>query len=85
MAADAGLPPVCHATHPETGGVVLIRRGEPGYRPVNTDRSAEALNALLDPVPTLAQVEAMLIGSMFGWDVPGADPTVRRARCRGPS
>ena len=32
--AHAPLPHVCHATHPETGGVVLIRRGEPGYQPV---------------------------------------------------
>lgn len=83
--AQASLPPLCHAEHPETGGIILIRRGEPGYRPVATDMSADVLNAVLDPVPTSLQIEAMLVGSMFGWDVPGADPEVLRARRGGAS
>ena len=81
--ASATLPPVCHARHPETGTVILIRRGEPGYHPVNTSLSVETLNACLDPIPTALQVEAMLIGSMFGWDAPGAQPAVLRERRRG--
>ena len=81
--ASTDLPPVCHAQHPETGSVILIRRGEPGYSPVETRLSVETLNACLDPVPTALQVEAMLIGSMFGWDAPGAQPAVLRERRRG--
>ena len=64
--------------HPETGDVILMRRGEPGYQPVDTQLRADVLNALLDPVPTPLQIEAMLIGSMFGWAVPGANPELRR-------
>ena len=76
------LPPMCHARHPTDGTIVLIRRGEMGFQPVETTLSAELLNALLEPVPTPRQIEAMLIGSMFGWDVPGADPD-RPAHERG--
>ncbi len=72
-----------HAMHPKTGGVILIRRGEPGYQPVDTQLRADVLNALLDPVPTPLQIEAMLIGSMFGWDVPGANPELLRERRGG--
>lgn len=35
-------------------------------------RDADAFNARHGI--TAAQVEAMMIGSVFGWDVPGADP-----------
>lgn len=52
--------------------VLAIRRGEHGYHPVDTDRSAEELNRA-DNV-TEAQVLAMLTGSLIGWDVPGARP-----------
>ena len=69
--------------HPETGGITLIRRGEPGYQPVQTRWTANVLNALLDPVPTPLQIEAMLIGSMFEWDVPGANPELLRERRGG--
>lgn len=46
-------------------------RGESGYRPASiTD--VERYNSALGVTP--AQAEAMLAGSMFGFDVPGADP-----------
>jgi hypothetical protein len=49
-----------------------IHRGIPGYTPVIklTDEMAERFNA----GNTEAQIEAMQVGSMFGWHVPGADP-----------
>ena len=69
-----GLPPLCYARHPETGATVLIVRGEAGYHPVQTFLTPPQLNAALAEPPTDAQVQAMLTGSMFGWQVPGADP-----------
>ena len=77
----ARLPPVCFAAT-EDGGAVRITRGEAGYRPVNSPFTPEALNAALDPTPTPEQIEAMIVGSMFGWDRPGADPDIIRARGR---
>ena len=76
------LPPVCHAQHPETGDVILIRRGEPGYRYVTTTLTADMLNARLQPPPTMLQIDAMLIGSMFGWHVAGANPDLLREKHR---
>ena len=77
------LPPLCYSRHPETGRTILIVRGETGYHPVQTDLAPEQLNGVLAEVPTALQVEAMLVGCMFGWNVPGADPDRRRERHRG--
>ena len=53
-------------------GVIVITRGEPGYKPFPTRQSADALNAQFNV--SIAQREAMLAGSMFGYHVPAADP-----------
>lgn len=52
--------------------VIGIKRGEDGFYPVFTTATADELNASYGVTP--AQREAMHNGSMFGWDVPGADP-----------
>jgi glutamate-1-semialdehyde aminotransferase len=51
-----------------------IKRGVSGYTPLAklTDKLAAELNAQLGATP--AQMKAALVGSMFGWHVPGADP-----------
>ena len=67
-----GLPSVSFARLPSTGETIIIKRGELGYYPSQSHRAPEELNADLEVTP--AQAEAMLVGSMFGWDVPGADP-----------
>ena len=77
--AAAGLPPLCCARHPETGATVLIVRGENGYHPVQTFLTLGQLNAALAEPPTAAQVQAMLVGSMHGWQVSGADPACQAA------
>jgi hypothetical protein len=66
------LPPCCFAEIPTSGEVVLIVRGGEGYHPVSSPFPAAQLNATLPRPPTAAEIEAMLVGSMFGWDVPGA-------------
>jgi len=67
-----GLPPLCYARQPETGATVLIVRGEAGCHPVETSLTPEQLNTALAEPPTDAQVQALLVGSMFGWDTRGA-------------
>jgi hypothetical protein len=68
------LPPCCFARMPTTGETVLIVRGGQGYHPVSSPFPAAQLNDTLPRPPTAAEIEAMMAGSMFGWDVPGADP-----------
>jgi hypothetical protein len=60
----------------------IIKLGEVGYYPTEFDSQVAAdeiakqavneFNKKLGVTP--AQAEAMKVGSMFGWDVPGADP-----------
>ena len=75
-----GLPERCFSTLGFTGELILINRGESGYyhsvwstesREEN-EELAELYNGRLGVTP--AQRRAMEVGSMFGWDVPGADP-----------
>jgi hypothetical protein len=69
------LPDQCVAIHPSTGKAIFIKRGVMGFydMPSDLDEGAVKLyNAIHGITPR--QREAMLAGSMFGWDVPGADP-----------
>jgi len=61
------------ATHlPETGEPIVIKRGETGYWPLPAGMTVDLINTTFEARP--AQLAAMLAGSMFGWDIPGADP-----------
>ena len=72
------LPSIAYKTNPKDGTfstnapLVAFKRGESGYYPINSNASAVELNERRGV--TKAQVSAMYMGSLFGWDVPGADP-----------
>lgn len=66
------LPPVAFCRMPTTGKPVMIRRGRPGYYVIVTRLSIEALNKAFGV--NQAQADAMLVGSMFGWDCRAATP-----------
>ena len=74
------LPEMCFTLLPGTGQLICIKRGESGYYPSDWStkdvhenrRIADEQNHKMGVTP--AQEEAMKIGSMCGWDVPGADP-----------
>lgn len=70
----AKLPEMCASTNLETGEPILIKRGVRGYFPwpIGKPKSADVFNTRYGV--TQAQQLAMEIGSMFGWEVPGADP-----------
>jgi len=69
------LPKECAIRHITTGEAILLRRGQKGYFPfpaLKNDRMIEEFNAERNVTP--AQLEAMEVGSHFGFDCPGADP-----------
>ena len=78
--APPQMPDMCYTLLPSSGEVIKIFRGEHCYRRLNmppTDR--EAAQKYVDEMNgkrgvTKAQEAAMLAGSMFGWNVPAADP-----------
>ena len=75
-----GLPELCFSVLPSTGELICIKRGESGYyrSDWNTDDKEQNIeladynNERLGVTPE--QRQAMEVGSMSGWDVPGADP-----------
>ena len=71
------LPEACFALNRMDKKVIVIKRGETGY--YKTDWPAGYTQADVDSLNiqrgvTKAQAMAMEVGSMFGWDVPGANP-----------
>ena len=74
------LPEVCFSILPSTGDVIIIKHGESGYYRCEYSTEDKAFNREFanDRNANLgvskAQVDAMLAGSMYGWDVPAADP-----------
>jgi hypothetical protein len=66
------LPPMCASREPSSGKPTYLRRGHKGYWPAPSGLDVEAYNAELGV--SEAQAEAMLTGSVFGFDCPGADP-----------
>ena len=74
------LPETCFSILPSSGQLIIIRCGERGYYPSEWDTGsreenreiASSHNARRDI--TDIQEAAMLAGSMFGWNTPGANP-----------
>lgn len=76
------LPENCLATLPGTGELVILKRGETGYYHTDWDTGDKVQNLELADYHNRrrginpAQVEAMQMGSMCGFHVPGADPQI---------
>ena len=74
------LPEFCYANLPSDNSCILIKQGEKGYYPIKFDadmygaseKEVDAMNQSLEV--TKAQKQAMIAGSMFGWNVPASNP-----------
>ena len=65
------LPTMCLVNHPTEAEIVAIYKGQSGYYSTCVE-DVEIANKAMNITPE--QVQAMLIGSMFGWHVKGAHP-----------
>lgn len=75
----ASLPDKCYSHLDSTGEIILISKGKRGYMPTGIVKEGTSARATVDSANKTwgvnrAQEEAMVVGSMFGWGVPGADP-----------
>lgn len=76
----SSLPEQCYGVLPDTGELIIVKKGESGYYRTDISMGSKEENrALADGYNgklgvSKAQAAAMLAGSMFGWQVPGADP-----------
>lgn len=74
------LPETCFAILPDEGRLIILKRGEKGYYPSEWETGNRMKNKKIADWHNYksginpAQAMAMQIGSMFGFDVPGADP-----------
>jgi hypothetical protein len=74
------LPEQCYSVLPDTGGLIIIKKGESGYYRTDIDMGSKSGNRALAEEYNAksgiskAQEQAMSAGSMFGWAIPGADP-----------
>lgn len=75
-----GLPELCYSVHESTGELIVIMRGECGYHHTDystpdKERNVELADHLNEKLGVdMWQRQAMEVGSICGWDVPGADP-----------
>lgn len=76
------LPETCFATLPGMGDLIILKRYETGYYRSDWETGDKMKNQEIADLHnrqrgiTPAQVEAMMVGSMAGFHVPGANPQV---------
>lgn len=79
LAGQHELPNKCFCIKPSSGEMILVTRGEKGYTPFTSPAAHDDLRRMVDDMNesmgiTRAQEEAMLAGSLFGFDTPAAKP-----------
>lgn len=74
------LPDFCLSTLPSSGQLIILKRGERGYYASDWDTGKREENQNIAQEHNrqrgIADIQeaAMVAGSMFGWNLPGADP-----------
>lgn len=87
--AQSRLPDLCWTVLPSDGTLICIKRGESGYYVSDWSTDSPEQNRCLADYNnerrgiTPAQEQAMLTGSICGWNVPGADPKCYESQQHG--
>lgn len=74
------LPRLCYSVLNTTGELIIIKNGEEGYYRTDFNGNNKEENIKLKNYynerlgVTELEEQCMKAGSMFGWNVPGADP-----------
>jgi len=80
LAGKHTLPEICHSVLPSSGALILIVRGQNGYCECGNSHKNRGANRIHADAAnkvngvTRAQEEAMLAGSLSGWNAPAAKP-----------
>jgi hypothetical protein len=80
LAGKHNLPQRCYSVMSASGKLIIITRGESGYVECADSQIGREANRMFSDTAnqvngiTRAQEEAMVAGSMFGWDTPAAKP-----------
>ena len=76
MTEESDLPEMAVVQHPEDGRLVMVTRGVQGFsEPELSHEFMATFNDRFGVTPR--QRSAMLFGSLFGFDTPGANPAAR--------
>ena len=76
----SSLPDRCYTVLAETGEMIIVKKGESGYYHSDLNCKDAAVSRVIAAENnkklgvSKVQEECMAAGSLFGWDVPGADP-----------
>ena len=80
LAGQHEIPGRCYSILPSTGELISLTQYENGYAPCDASKQNPEENRFFADTSnkffgiTRAQEEAMLAGSLFGWDKPAAQP-----------
>ncbi len=75
----SSLPERCFSINESSGRLIMLTRGEPGYKDLDLCKKGKTVRQTADEANAALGVSkrqemAMLVGSLFGWDAAGADP-----------
>ena len=75
----SSLPERCFSVSESSGKLIMLERGEPGYKDLDLCKEGKTVRQTADEANAAIGVSkrqeaAMLVGSLFGWEAPGADP-----------
>lgn len=79
LPTEPPMPEMCYSTLPSSGEVIKVFRGEHSYIPLKMPIDSAAARKYADDMNrrlgvSKAQEAAMLVGSIFSWSIPGANP-----------